>query len=89
MRGAFGTGQHGTDGFDGAFIDLAVLLKLCEVVDEGEVQDGVRGGRSFTEAVEVIQRPMMCFPAESSQLRGFFFRANEAKHLVARADQFF
>ena len=49
-EGPIRTGEHGTQGFDGMFVDLAVLLEFREVVDEGQVNDGIRSGGAAPQA---------------------------------------
>jgi hypothetical protein len=39
---------------DGTTVDLAVFRKICKVVNEREVRDGVGAGSSFSEAIEIV-----------------------------------
>ncbi len=51
--------QHLADRLDRLAVVVAVLLKLREVVVEGQVNDAVRLGRSVAQAVEVLDVAML------------------------------
>jgi hypothetical protein len=70
-----GAGEGIAKRFDGALIDLAVLLEFGEVVDESRVNDAIRGRGTASKAVQVLEISAMHFSAGGGKRGGGHVRA--------------
>ena len=86
-QGAVGARERGAERLDGAPIDLAVLLELREVVDEGGVDHAIRHGRAAAQAFQVFEVASMHLGTGGDERLGARIRASEAEHLMARVDE--
>jgi hypothetical protein len=68
-------------------VDLAVLLELREVVDEGGVDHAIRRRRSAAQALQILQMAAMDLGTRGDQRLGPLFRAGQPQHLMPRPDE--
>src|SRR6185437_3584011 len=82
-----GPGERVCKRLNGALVDLGAVLETREVVDEGGVNDAIRHGGAFAEAIEVLEIAALRLCARRGQRFRAVIRAGEAENLVARVDE--
>src|SRR6476646_2732667 len=86
-EGPIRTAKHGTQRFDGMFVDLAVLLEFRKVVNEGQVNDGIRSGGAAPQARNIFQHSPLHIDSDGGEGLRASLRTRQAEHLVPSSDQ--
>ena len=87
-QGAIRASEDSAKRLDGAAVHLAVLREFREIMIERRVDHPICGGGAIAQAWQIVEIAAMRLRAEGGKRFGRRVRADKAKHLMARFDEF-